>query len=230
MTTARDVTAMTLEEELELAELTAACRRTWPRLDVAPATFAAHVMARRPPDLPTLGWLLVVHREDLYLACACLHGCATAVRAFHGAYGADLDGILGDRRAFSAALLDGPRAKIATYTGRAPLRRWLRVVAERLALESSAPVGDDITRARYREEYPRALAELAEHDRAVLAQFHVDRLTIDELGALYGVHRSTASRWIVRAEDELRGRMLARLPGATHLVRSQLSLSLAQLG
>jgi RNA polymerase sigma-70 factor (ECF subfamily) len=229
---------MTLEEELELAELVASSRRVWPTFDLAPTAFAAYVMARRPPDLPTLAWLTVVHRDCLYLAAACVAGCPTALTAFRAIHGAELDPMMLD------ALFTGPSPKLATYSGRAPLRRWLRQVGERLSEGTPAPVADDITRARVRDEYRRAfgevLAELDQRDRAVLAQYHVDRLTVDELGALYGVHRATASRWILSAEDVLRGRMLARLcdrlsltpsdaVDVARLVRDQLPLSLARL-
>jgi RNA polymerase sigma-70 factor (ECF subfamily) len=194
---------------------------------------AGHELAR---------WLAEVHAEDLYLAFACASGAPRALRAFRGRYDADLDRVLSsrDRRGVDDArqildqrLFSGPRPKIATYTGRGPLRRWLRVVAGRVLLEivedrdlladereiAAMQVSNDdpelaYLKAHYRAEYKaafrEALARMAERDRTVLAQYHVDGLTIDQLGALYGIHRSTASRWVTRAEAELRDRVVDR--------------------
>ena len=93
--------------------------------------------------------------------------------------------------------------------------------------------------ADYKHAFSDALSGLPPRDRTVLAQYHVDGLTIDELGALYQVHRVTASRWVINARDQLRGRILellrerlglsaAELQSVTRMVRSQLSLSLAR--
>jgi RNA polymerase sigma-70 factor (ECF subfamily) len=159
-------------------------------------------------------------------------------------------------------LLVGPAPKIATYSGRGPLRAWLRVVARRIVLEivdRDMPIADDwevaalpvaaddpelaYVKARYRAEYERAFAAalgaVGDRERTILAQYHVDGLTIDQLGALYGVHRVTASRWVLRAQEELRRGVLAQLDtrlglsatelrSLTRLVRSQLTVALAR--
>jgi RNA polymerase sigma-70 factor (ECF subfamily) len=68
----------------------------------------------------------------------------------------------------------------------------------------------------------------------------VDGLTIDEIGALYQVHRATAARWISGARNTLladtRARLTARLAltpsqfdSLMRLVRSELDLSLQRL-
>lgn len=85
------------------------------------------------------------------------------------------------------------------------------------------------------------LASLTEQQRAVLRQYHIDGLTIDQLAALYRINRATAARWVARARLDVvtitRARLIADsgLPSADvdsiiRLVRSQLSISLRQLG
>jgi RNA polymerase sigma-70 factor (ECF subfamily) len=45
----------------------------------------------------------------------------------------------------------------------------------------------------------------------------VDRLTVDDLGELYGVHRATAARWLQRACEELSSRMRAIIRGESRM-------------
>ena len=256
----------------ELVALIARCRAAAPELDVEPSAFAAKLEACRPAELAPAEWYARAFADDLYLALACETGAAAALRLFAQRFARDLDHVLRgrDNRGLDDArqilfqrLFAGPRPKIATYTGRAPLRRWLRVVASRLLLEILAdrepladerelaelPVADDDPelahlKARYRAEYKAAFAEAlartTDRDRVLLSQYHVDDLTIDQLGALYSIHRATASRWIARAQRELRERVIARLRerlGAsttelrslTRLVRSRLELSLSHV-
>jgi RNA polymerase sigma-70 factor (ECF subfamily) len=76
--------------------------------------------------------------------------------------------------------------------------------------------------------------------RAVLRMSFVDEVSIDEIAAVYAVHRATAARWIQRACDnvfaatrELLAERLAlsstELDRMTALVQSQLEVSLSQL-
>jgi RNA polymerase sigma-70 factor (ECF subfamily) len=176
--------------------------------------------------------------------------------------GTDRRGMDDAKQILQQRLFVGATPKIASYSGRGPLRRWLRVVVGRMLLEvlhAREPLADDweiaalpvatdnpelaYLKARYRAEYKQAfadaLAQLGDRDRTVLAQYHVDGLTIDELGAMYSVHRVTASRWVLKAEAMVRdcvlavlrvrlGLSTADLREVTQLVRSQLSLSLAR--
>jgi RNA polymerase sigma-70 factor (ECF subfamily) len=76
--------------------------------------------------------------------------------------------------------------------------------------------------------------------RAVLRMSVVDGLSIDEIGAVYGVHRATAARWVQRACNTLYGETrtlmterlaltATELDRVTALIQSQLSLNLSQL-
>jgi len=244
-------------------ELVDAGRAAYPELAVDPAAFVAYVRERCPEG--------TTNAADLYLAFACTTGQPAAIAAFTTACKSDVDQALKSleprarddaRQILHQRLFAGSSPKIAAYSGRGPLRRWVRVVAGRILLELVAkvePIADDwevaalpvagddpelaYLKARYRAEYKRAfrdaLAALEDRERTVLAQYHVDRLTIDELGTLYGIHRVTASRWVKTAQDHLRQGVLdllrerlglsgAELRSVTRLVRSQLSVSLAE--
>jgi RNA polymerase sigma-70 factor, ECF subfamily len=119
----------------------------------------------------------------------------------------------------------GKPAGITAYRGRGSLRGWVRVMATRelVRLEQKArrstrledavldePQGDpalDQLKQRYRAELGLALKEavgrLSADDRTLLRHHLIDRLSIDQLGARYGVHRATAARWLQRARAAL---------------------------
>jgi RNA polymerase sigma-70 factor (ECF subfamily) len=159
------------------------------------------------------------------------------------------------------ASASGP-GKIAAYRGRGPLGGWLRVVAVRAALDlkraQDAPPGDaeipldaagsdpelDLIKAHYRREladaFSATLRALPPEERTVLRLHALEGCTIDELAALYGVHRATAARWIDGARERLleeTRRLLGerlRLPAGEvdsvlGLLRSRVELSLQPL-
>jgi RNA polymerase sigma-70 factor, ECF subfamily len=133
---------------------------------------------------------------------------------------------------------EGSRPKILDYKGRGPLGAWVRVVAMRIAytllrdstkddraadvdaFEGLADGGDAADVAHFKQKYAtevkaafeEVVSSLAPETRAVLRAHAVDGLTIDQIGALYQVHRSTAARWVQQAK----GTMLDALRGALH--------------
>lgn len=159
---------------------------------------------------------------------------------------------------------DGPEGlgpRITEYRGSGDLRAWLRVTAMRAALKAirkdgrELPTDDAVLEARssaddpelaymkaayraaFREAFQDALESLHAKERLLLKQQIVDGLGIDELGALYQVHRATAARWVASAREKLLGRtrrtfmMRARITSdecesIMRLVRSQLDVSL----
>jgi RNA polymerase sigma-70 factor, ECF subfamily len=164
---------------------------------------------------------------------------------------------------------DGSPGKLADYAARGPLRAWVGVAGARTALmmrrsqvrAKEVPTDDDwsgavvgistnnpeleLLKRQYKEAFGAAfrdgIAGLEARLRAVLRMSFVDGLTIDDIGAVYAVHRATAARWIQRASDELhdavRARLIERLAltpteldQVAALVRSQLDVSLSQLG
>lgn len=122
----------------------------------------------------------------------------------------------------------GDPPKLAHYTGKGPLHTWLRVVAVREALTLLASqrrgveVSDDellaldaghtgpeagLLKQQYRAEFRAALEEalagLEPAERNVLRLHYLHGLTIDELGRLLDVHRSSAARRIVKSRENL---------------------------
>lgn len=76
----------------------------------------------------------------------------------------------------------------------------------------SAPVvqPDDIEDARLRRATEQALeqafAEAEPRDRLLLNHYYFDDLTLREIGVMMGVHEATISRWLARAQREVRRR------------------------
>jgi RNA polymerase sigma-70 factor (ECF subfamily) len=156
---------------------------------------------------------------------------------------------------------DGKPPGITGYRGKGPLRGWVRITATRELIrhqrkrareapgdrpldEALGDAGDPLLsqlKAEYRTEFATALreaiTELGAEDRTLLRQQIVDQLSIDEIGAAFGVHRATAARWLQRARGALvaatRGRLAVRLKvsvdeidSVIRLVQSQLDVSM----
>jgi RNA polymerase sigma-70 factor, ECF subfamily len=127
-----------------------------------------------------------------------------------------------------AKLFAGASPRIGTYTGRASLKTWTRTVATRAAVsrmrvkKPATTVDDEVLaalpspddgpdeqhfRAKYKVElkaaFEEAMASLTPQQRNVLRHHYIDALSIDEIGALYGVHRTTAFRWLETARATL---------------------------
>jgi RNA polymerase sigma-70 factor (ECF subfamily) len=157
------------------------------------------------------------------------------------------------------------RGKISEYGGRGDLRRWVRSVAVRTCLNElrkgkrEVLVDDDQLIAQhaiaaddpeieymkrtYSSEFKAAFAEalgkLGAREQTLLRYHHVDGLNIDEIGAIYRVHRVTAFRWLEKAKeilvrgtlDTLRGRLKLpadELDSVLRMIRSQIHLSLVR--
>jgi RNA polymerase sigma-70 factor (ECF subfamily) len=136
-------------------------------------------------------------------------------------------------------------AKISDYKGKGPLRSWVGVVATRQALSrlrrkhedspgDSALLGIEsphsgpelgFLKLHYREQFVRAfkaaLAELDAGSRNSLRHHYVHGLTIDELAALYRIHRSNAARRVAKARDALLSGTRRRLVRELGIDRSE---------
>ncbi|MBV1861369.1 MAG: sigma-70 family RNA polymerase sigma factor [Nannocystaceae bacterium] len=124
----------------------------------------------------------------------------------------------------------GKRPKIADYAGRGDLRSWVRVTALRMIVDivrsragdreipvdsdmlSSIPAQTDDPELEYiqrvyKTEFKDALqdgfAALTPRERNLLRHQVLHGLNIDQVGALYHVHRTTAFRWIEKARKSL---------------------------
>ncbi|MFE8600875.1 sigma-70 family RNA polymerase sigma factor [Archangium violaceum] len=165
-------------------------------------------------------------------------------------------------------LVPGPDtpARLAAYPGTGPLSGWVRAAALWIALDlqrqrSNQDVsmedstlsllvdpGDDpelvylktTYRAEFNTAFTQALANLSPRERNTLRLKYLDGLSIDQLGALYGVHRATAARWVVAAQQALleeTRRLLterlrltgSQLDSVLRLISSQIDVSLSRL-
>ena len=155
--------------------------------------------------------------------------------------------------------------KIAEYGGRGDLRRWVRSVAVRTCLNElrkgkrevliddeqliaqHAIAADDpeveYMKRTYSEEFRAAfgaaLGQLGAREQTLLRYHHVDGLNIDEIGAIYRIHRVTAFRWLEKAKEllvrstleTLRARLklpASELDSVLRMIRSQIHLSLVR--
>lgn len=159
------------------------------------------------------------------------------------------------------------KPRIADYAGRGSLAGWVTVTAVRtgmnllrkhartrhipeqrwaaaIALPDTGDEELEFLKRRYRETFAAALVRAAkalpERDRSVLKLSFAENLSIDRIGAVYGVHRATVARWITKAKDQLLEGMRRTLEqedgippeemsSLQRLVRSQLETSLRGL-
>lgn len=223
-----------------VSELWSAARAAWPTVDVHPAVFADYLAERIPAGDDVEQAVRQLRTTELYLACACAHGDPHAIAAFEHHYLAALDptlakiaGVTADaiddikqRLRYHLFVRDTGTIKIAEFSGRGELRRWLRVLAVREALAitrrrretpsdtelleqalSTTDAERDYLKRHYQHEFTSAISEaldeLPARDQVLLRQRFVDGLNIDDIGALYRTHRATAARWLARAQDAL---------------------------
>jgi len=131
------------------------------------------------------------------------------------------------------------RPKIASYTGQGFLQNWVRVTATRTFIDgvrwqqadgAEEPIASDLAEllqepaanpelrmlkqehaAHFKAAFADAVAALDPSDRLVLRQHVIERLTIDQIGALYHLHRATAARRVAKARDTLLASVRVRL-------------------
>ena len=157
----------------------------------------------------------------------------------------------------------GGAAKLAGYTGGGPLGAWLRVVTIRCARDlqrqqkPDAPLEEaigshardpdpelDYMKARYSQDFQSAFADvmanLQPKERNLLKLYFLDGLTVDEIGGLYSVHKSTVSRRLAECREQILSetrRLLGERLGASdteleslwRLIESRVDISLRTL-
>lgn len=201
--------------------------------EVAPRRFA-EFLAARVQSLAELG-ATEPHARELVLACGCLDGHARAIASLEEQYlrplrgrpsgpGESIEDVV---QLVSEKLLMGSRPKLATFTGRGELRRFIKAIAARTAIDRSRrrreePEEDsffdrltttganpevEALRTRYRAELKAALAQglatLPDRDRLWLRQYYVDGIRLERIAAMHGVVASTVSRALERARVTL---------------------------
>jgi len=154
---------------------------------------------------------------------------------------ADLRQVLAERLLVSDPAA-GRRAKIADYKGLGALRGWVATAAattlstQRRAIgrrrEQPESAADEVLglhldpelqylKQRYARQVHDAIIAavdaLGTREKALLRLHLKERLSIDALGAMYGVNRATAARWLVAARRTLKARTIERLRAALEL-------------
>lgn len=249
----------------------AEARIAWPTIELSVEVFAARLTALGGVE-PRGGGTL--RARDLYLAWACAEGLPAAHTAFEREVMSRVPAYLARFREgpefvdevtqlLRERLLTGSPPRIAAYGGRGPLAAWVRVAVVRVAVDRlrarSAPTatldeaealpalaapGVEQLKARYRDDFQRALdgaiAGLTPRQRTLLRMYHLDGLSLDRLAAIYRVHRASVARWLAEAREEilrethrLLGERFALSPSEVDslaaLVQSQLAISVSRL-
>jgi RNA polymerase sigma-70 factor (ECF subfamily) len=132
--------------------------------------------------------------------------------------------------------------RITRFDGRAALGAWVAMCAARLALHAlrrernqrevaiewsealaALPAADPVVEqlrvrhaARFADALRAACLELPRRQRAILRLLFVENATVDEIAAIYAVHRVTVWRWVQDARATLQTRIAAELRGLSH--------------
>jgi RNA polymerase sigma-70 factor, ECF subfamily len=265
-----DIVADTADVEAAIADALRRCRAAWPTIAVPAtfaATLsaeAAELATLHVTDL-YLAHACVAGSSEAIAAFEQTYGAVIddAVRAL-GLEEPAIADVAQEVRTHLLVAPPGGQPKLAAYPGRSTLHNWVRTLAARRAASAShrpvdvvddgeldARVLADLPnaeqqhfRATYRMElkqaFESALATLTPQQRNLLRHRYVDELTVEAIGALYGVHKATASRWI----DEARGSLAKRtrnafvqrtrvtpseLQSIVHLLESHVELSLRRV-
>jgi RNA polymerase sigma-70 factor (ECF subfamily) len=144
--------------------------------------------------------------------------------------------------------------RITRYSGKGALGGWLRVAALREAIskrrktwrEVPAEAGlamlphagrspeQDLAFQQHEAALQTALraavAAQTSRSRALLRYYYCDRVGVEELGKIYRVHASTASRWLAQARDEILAETRRRLAQALRQNESQVESALGLAG
>jgi RNA polymerase sigma-70 factor (ECF subfamily) len=83
--------------------------------------------------------------------------------------------------------------------------------------------------SEFEAAFRSAFATLAPRDRNLLRYQVLDRLGIDRIAALHGVHRATAARWVAHARKALIEGIRCRLQDRLGVDRKELDSTLRQL-
>jgi RNA polymerase sigma-70 factor, ECF subfamily len=141
----------------------------------------------------------------------------------------------------------GTPPRIAEFAATGPLVSWLRAAAVRTALNLKRPhareePGDDDAlealplsgpspelallverhRPAFKAAFRAALTTLDARERTLLKLQVVDGLSLERIGVVYAVNKSTVSRWLSRAQEQLVDETRAQL-------KADLSLSAGEL-
>ena len=120
----------------------------------------------------------------------------------------------------------GPR--LARYTGRGAILAWLKAVATSMAIDESrrlrperhahedelvatasaeagpeAKLVDAQHKQHFNAAFREALTTLSPQERTVMRMRFVDNLAVEDIGRAFAVHRTTAMRWLEKAQQQV---------------------------
>jgi RNA polymerase sigma-70 factor (ECF subfamily) len=211
-------------------------QRKWPLVQLGFDVFAGHCgRVLETSD----NYALPSEAADLYLCCACAQAQPEALRLFEregmsvakaaiARIDRSTDFVQDTLQEVWDKLLLGAEAKVRLYSGRGPLKAWVRVAATRVALDRyrirnrlaarqveltdrlASPEGNPETsllKKRFGDTFQKALrgavSSLSTQERNVLRMHAVGHCSIDEIGRAYNVHRATAARWLDRTRARI---------------------------
>jgi RNA polymerase sigma-70 factor, ECF subfamily len=148
---------------------------------------------------------------------------------------------------------------LAGYSGQGDLRGWVRASALNMLInvvtretrerpkegaffdaildgqaDAEAAYLKLACRADFQAALVAAFAKQEARDKSLLRYAFADGLGVDEVGAIFRVHRATAARWIAKARDRLvkdtREELMARLGVAEHDAESIVRAALSGVG
>lgn len=228
-----------------------AAKAAWPGVEISREDFEAWLSERSAKDAAER-----LYPSELYLCCACVRKDPLALERFEATYfgglnpvlarfGVSVDDVLQELRERLFMGTTHGRAKLAEYTGRGGLQRWLRAVTVRLALKSTRArknqahqtlgsddflLGDDpelahlqgIYKAEFKKAFSDALASLEPELQNHLRLYYLDGLGLAELASLFETSAPTVSRRLSKARE-------AVLEATRATLRQKLSVSAEEL-
>ncbi len=153
----------------------------------------------------------------------------------------------------------GDTPKIGSYAGTGALRSWVYATGLRTGLNelrrigrAPMPAGDEqllvampdknddqqlqymkeLYRSAFRDAFKASIGELESRLANVLRHYYLDDMTLEQIGALYRVHKTTVMRWVNKAHAELEVKTKSRMTSHLQLGASEVEsvLRLIQSG
>lgn len=217
----------------------------WPTVNLPAELFVLHLAKRWPQlhrEVPLEQQFKQLASAEFYLACACAQASPRSLEEFERHYLSKLMGLLerlsprlGDvedicqlvRIKLLVRSSEAP-PKIAEYSGRGALFRWVHTVALRTAIDlsrtSKEPLEDTgaalaanasdvgaelaLIKHQFHNEFRRALhdifAMLSSDERLLLQFYYLDGLSTTDIAPSFDVNQSTISRRLQSARQRVR--------------------------
>lgn len=202
----------------------------WPDVSISVDTFAARVAAlqvdddrlgRHGEDLYLVTGVLLGLPAALQVFDRQFIGVAATVARRVDRRDSFVDDVAQELR---LKLLTGSAPRLGTFSGAGPLLEWLRVATLCTALNlrrsdrlvgtedfpfepagdgDGAPPIDGLYQQDFQKALEAGFGGLGPRERTLLRLHFVDRLSIDRLAVMYGVHRATVARWLVTIRNQL---------------------------